>query len=164
MLLSSFFQFRTAINVRQRIRQRGRILQYKQSHYIPKSPDAAIPVSVLGSGYLRRLVRSNTAEAHRLVSLVDWQAFVSGVPSRNSPVTAAPVQGVRWHPSGAWRVTFKKSDMYRNFFVNCSCYFRVQQHGFAEARAKAVAYRRRLEFEWSQLSSAWKKIHPSSSV
>ncbi len=154
----NLLQTRTTINVRQRIRQRGRILQYKQTHYTPNKSSLTIPISVLGSGYLRRLVRSNTDEAHRLIGRVDWQAFATGVPAAALPAPV-PVQGVRWHPSGAWRVTFKKSDMHHNFFVNCSCYFRVTQHGFVQARAKAVAYRQTLENEWTQLQHTWNKLH-----
>lgn len=38
--------------------------------------------------------------------------------------------GVRWHPSGSWRVQFKRRCYEHNYFVNCSCYFRVGQWGF----------------------------------
>ena len=140
-------QTRTAINVRQKIRQRGRILQLKQSHFMPQKPDySSIPLSVLGSGYLRRLLIARTTRSVNLISKVDWSAFISGY------------RGVRWHPSGSWRVNFKKSNMHHNFFVNCSCYFKVREHGFQEAKRKAAAYRATLEREWFQASHFWSKL------
>lgn len=138
-------QIRTTIKVRQRMRFRGRLLQAKQAHYVPKPPGyAPLPISVLGSGYLRRLIRAGTATSAHLIQKVHWEGFSSSV------------RGVRWHPSGSWRVTFKKGVMFRNFFVNCSCYFRAEQYGFQRAKELAITYRRRLEVEWDQLQNAWK--------
>ena len=106
-----------------------------------------MPISVLGSGYLRRLIRAGSETSYDLIKQVDWKKFSCSVP------------GVRWHPSGAWRVTFKKGDMHHNFFVNCSCYFRVTQYGFNEAKRQAIAYRKRLGAEWFNLRSSWRKEH-----
>jgi AP2 domain len=132
------------VSVRQRIRQRGRLLQYKQTHYTPKPNGyTPLPVGLLGNGYLRRLLKANTAKALELVSQVEWSSF------------QCDVSGVRFHPSGSWRVTFKRSNMHTNFFVNCSCYFRTSQHGFFEAKKLAIAYRRRLEWEWENLETFW---------
>lgn len=141
---SLFQQVRTTVKVRQRIRYRGRLLQLKQTHFTPKPPGyLPIPVSVLGSGYLRRVLKAGTSTSHELIKQVDWLKFTCGV------------KGVRWHPSGSWRVTFKKSDVYQNFFVNCSCYFRVSRFGFDQAKTLAVSYRKRLEEEWRDLRSVW---------
>jgi hypothetical protein len=140
-------QIRTTVKVRQRIRFRGRLLQAKQTHYSPKPPGyVPIPMSVLGSGYIRRLIRAGTQASHELIQKVSWADFSS------------TVRGVRWHPSGAWRVSFKKEDLYRNFFVDCNCYFKVEQYGFHRAKQLAIGYRRRLEVEWTQLQRAWKTI------
>jgi len=140
-------QMRSTVKVRQRIRYRGRLLQMKQTHYSPKPPGyMPIPISVLGSGYLRRLFNAGTQTSHDLIQQVDWSKFTCGV------------RGVRWHPSGSWRVTFRKADAHHNFFVNCSCYFKVQRFGFDKAKSLATTYRQRLETEWNELRRSWGAI------
>lgn len=115
--------------ITQRRRSRGRIIQFKQSHYEPKPKNyEPIPMSVLGTGPLRRLVHSPKEEAEELMKKVDWNAYKTGVP------------GVRWHPTGGFRVQFKAHYKPKNFKVNCDMYFRVALYGFAEAKRRAIAY------------------------
>ncbi|EKX73155.1 conserved hypothetical protein [Theileria equi strain WA] len=105
-----------------------------------------LPKSLLKSSLIRRLLNSNTIEASDLVSKIAWDSYKSDV------------RGVRWHPSGSWCVRFIRRNHEHNFFVNCSCYFRVEQHGFFEAKRLAIAYRKRLEQEYSELEETWEKI------
>ena len=62
--------------VTMRKRCRGRIIQLKQQHYEPK-PDnyEALPVSLLGTGVVRRLVYSPKQEAEELLRKVRDRTF-----------------------------------------------------------------------------------------
>ncbi|EER17110.1 conserved hypothetical protein [Perkinsus marinus ATCC 50983] len=106
----------------------------------------AIPKSVMASGYIRRMFRAGTNESRELIKQIEWTKYLCGV------------RGVRWHPSGSWRVQFKRRCYEHNYFVNCSCYFRVGQWGFDRAKEMAIGYRRRLEYEWAEVQEAWKVI------
>merc|ERR1712187_446505 len=130
--------------VRQRRRSRGRIIQPKQTHYEPK-PDGykPLPISLLASGPVRRVLTTGTLEANRLAQSVDWDQYKSDV------------KGVRWHPVGGWRVQFDKRNYEHNFFVKCSCYFRVALYGFHRAKELAIGYRLRLEAEWEEQERIW---------
>ncbi|CAE7918483.1 unnamed protein product [Symbiodinium necroappetens] len=130
--------------VRQRRRSRGRIIQLKETHYEPK-PEGyqSLPMSLLASGPIRRVLSTRSAEAGRLAGAIDWERY------------KCDVKGVRWHASGAWRVLFNKKDYEHNFFVKCSCYFRVPIYGFDRAKELAIAYRRRLESEWDEQLRIW---------
>eukprot|EP00927_Polykrikos_kofoidii_P005904 TRINITY_DN12371_c0_g1_i3.p1 TRINITY_DN12371_c0_g1~~TRINITY_DN12371_c0_g1_i3.p1 ORF type:complete len:326 (-),score=39.67 TRINITY_DN12371_c0_g1_i3:184-1161(-) len=130
--------------VRQRRRSRGRIIQAKQHHYEPK-PDGyrPLPLSLLGSGPVRRVLMTGTEEAKRLAGMVDWERYKSDHP------------GVRWHPVGGWRVQFDRRDYEHNFYVKCDCYFRVGVYGFDRAKHLAMAYRSRLEAEWEEQQRIW---------
>ncbi|CAE7571264.1 unnamed protein product, partial [Symbiodinium pilosum] len=59
----------------------------------------------------------------------------------------------------AWRVLFNKKDYEHNFFVKCSCYFRVPIYGFERAKELAIAYRRRLDAEWDEQQRIWADLH-----
>ncbi|CAD7938501.1 unnamed protein product [Amoebophrya sp. A25] len=132
-------------NVRQRRRTRGRIVQLRQTHYEPKPDTAAkLPVSILGTGIVRRLVQSPRAEAEDLLRQIDWDKYKTGVP------------GVRWHPVGGFRVQFRRTRKDKNFQVYCSIYFRVGLYGFDEAKRRAIAYRKRLEQEWKEQEKIWR--------
>mmetsp|Transcript_94359 Transcript_94359/g.250623 ORF Transcript_94359/g.250623 Transcript_94359/m.250623 type:complete len:237 (-) Transcript_94359:14-724(-) len=131
----------------QRRRSRGRIIQLKQTHYEPK-PDgyAPVPLSLMGSGHLRRVIKAGTVEARQLAAAVDWDRY------------KCDVKGVRWHPVGGWRVQFDRRDYEHNFFVKCSCYFRVPIYGFDRAKELAIAYRLRLEAEWEEQEQIWARL------
>lgn len=133
--------------VTQRRRTRGRLIQLKQTHYEPK-PDgyAPLPLSLLASGAVRRVMMTNTVEAQRLAGQVDWDRY------------KCDVKGVRWHPVGGWRVQFDRRNYQHNFFVKCSCYFRVGQYGFEGARELAIGYRKRLEAEWEEQEQQWERL------
>lgn len=89
------------------------------------------------------MIRSQSFEALDITRNIDWNKYKSYTV------------GVRWHPSGSWRVQFNRRSYEHNFFVACSCFFRVHEHGFEKAKQLAVAYRRRLEKEWEELESTW---------
>eukprot|EP00392_Amoebophrya_sp_AT5.2_P006650 g6662.t1 len=93
-------------NVRQRRRSRGRIVQLKQTHYEPKTDcSGKLPVSILGTGVLRRLVQSSRSEAEDLLRQIDWDKYRTGV------------SGVRWHSMGGFMVQFKRRRLDKNFVV-----------------------------------------------
>eukprot|EP00916_Digyalum_oweni_P008346 GHVL01014001.1.p1 GENE.GHVL01014001.1~~GHVL01014001.1.p1 ORF type:complete len:194 (-),score=31.17 GHVL01014001.1:200-781(-) len=124
-----------------------KILRPIQSPYIPKSDDySPLPIALLGSGPIRRLIRGNAAESERLAAEVDWDKYKCNV------------KGVRWHPMGGWRVQFRASNHERNFIVKCSTYFRVSEYGLHEAKRLAISYRKRLEAEWEELNQCWDKL------
>ncbi|CAJ1403831.1 unnamed protein product [Effrenium voratum] len=133
--------------VRQRRRSRGRIIQLKETHYEPK-PEGyqPLPLSLLASGPIRRVLATRTVEAKRLVGVIDWERYKCNV------------KGVRWHAVGGWRVTFDRKDHYHNFFVRCSCYFRVAIYGFERGKELAIAYRKRLEAEWDEQQRIWAEL------
>lgn len=106
----------------------------------------ALPKSLLSSSLIRKLVYANTIEAEQIAKKVNWDAYKCNV------------RGVRWHPSGSWYVQFNRRNYEKNFFVNCHCYFSVEEHGFEEAKQKAIAYRKRLEAEYDELQAAWREI------
>ncbi|CDR96289.1 hypothetical protein, conserved [Babesia bigemina] len=110
------------------------------------SNDDALPKSLLCNSAIRKLVYSNTVEAQKLARKVDWDAYKCNV------------RGVRWHPSGSWYVQFNRRNYEKNFFVNCHCYFRVDEHGFHDAKEKAIAYRKRLEAEYDELQETWHEM------
>lgn len=133
-----------AQRVRQLRRTRGRIIQLKQTHYEPKPEGySPLPLSLLGSGPIRRVLKAGTVEAKRLAGSVDWDRY------------KCDVRGVRWHPVGGWRVQFDRRNYEHNFFVKCSCYFRVAIYGFDRAKELAVGYRRRLDAEWEEQMRIW---------
>mmetsp|Transcript_96746 Transcript_96746/g.300854 ORF Transcript_96746/g.300854 Transcript_96746/m.300854 type:complete len:234 (-) Transcript_96746:394-1095(-) len=137
----------TVKRVTQRRRSRGRIIQLKQTHYEPKPDDyEPLPVSLLASGPIRRVLRAGTVEAKELAATVDWNKY------------KCDTKGVRWHPVGGWRVQFDRRDYEHNFFVKCSCYFRVSIHGFDRAKELAIGYRKRLEAEWDEQQRIWAKL------
>mmetsp|Transcript_17145 Transcript_17145/g.45666 ORF Transcript_17145/g.45666 Transcript_17145/m.45666 type:complete len:225 (+) Transcript_17145:104-778(+) len=133
--------------VTQRRRSRGRIIQLKQTHYEP-TPEgySPLPLSLLANGHIRRTLKAGTQDANRLVSQVDWERY------------KCDVTGVRWHAVGAWRVQFDRKDYEHNFFVKCSCYFRVSIYGFDRAKELAIGYRRRLEAEWEEQQRIWARL------
>jgi len=134
-------------NVVQRRRYMGRILHPKQTDYVPKPPGyQPLPVSLLASSTIRRIVKTDSQEALDLAAKVDWDRY------------KCSVAGVRWHPNGSWRVQFRKSNVEHNFYVNCSCYFRTALYGFDAARERAIAYRDRLQAEWEELEQTWKRM------
>mmetsp|Transcript_48874 Transcript_48874/g.109900 ORF Transcript_48874/g.109900 Transcript_48874/m.109900 type:complete len:252 (+) Transcript_48874:85-840(+) len=139
--------FSTVKRVTQRRRSRARIVQLKQTHYEPK-PDgyAPLPLSLMASGPIRRVIRAGTVEAKQLAGAVDWERYKCDVP------------GVRWHPVGGWRVQFDRRDYEHNFFVKCSCYFRVSIYGFDRAKELAIGYRKRLEAEWEEQQRIWAQL------
>eukprot|EP00435_Cladocopium_sp_Y103_P057688 s694_g20.t1 len=133
--------------VRQRRRSRGRILQLKETHYEPK-PEGyqPLPLSLLASGPIRRVLSTRSVEAKRLAGSIDWERY------------KCDVKGVRWHACGGWRVLFNKKDFEHNFFVKCSCYFRVAIYGFDRSKELAIAYRKRLEAEWEEQQQIWAEL------
>lgn len=106
----------------------------------------ALPKSLLCNSVIRKLVYSNTVEAEELAKRINWDAY------------KCDVKGVRWHPSGSWYVQFNRRNYEKNFFVNCHCYFSVEEHGFEEAKKKAISYRKRLEAEYEELQEAWQQM------
>lgn len=133
--------------VKQRRRSRGRIIQLKQTHYEPKPEGyTPLPLSLMGSGYVRRVLKAGTVDANAMAEQVSWDRYKSDV------------RGVRWHQAGAWRVQFDRRNYEHNFFVKCSCYFRVQIYGFDRAKELAIAYRRRLEAEWEEQQAIFEKL------
>ncbi|CAJ1360009.1 unnamed protein product [Effrenium voratum] len=66
--------------VRQRRRSRGRIIQLKETHYEPK-PEGyqPLPLSLLASGPIRRVLATRTVEAKRLVGVIDWERYKCNV-------------------------------------------------------------------------------------
>ena len=143
----SDFYHRGVKRVTQKRRTMGRLMQLQQSHYFPKPDDLySIPKSVMGSGYIRRLLKANTAGAHALIPQVAWEKFICAT------------KGVRWHPCGAWRVQFSRRDREHNFHVGVDCYFYAKQHGFHQAKQMAIGYRKRLEQEWEEAEAGWKII------
>merc|ERR1712176_1639392 len=77
---------------------------------------------------------------------VDWERY------------KCDVRGVRWHADGAWRIQFKRNDHEHNFFVKCSCFFRVHRYGFDRAKELAICYRKRLEAEWDEQERIWARL------
>ena len=125
----------------------GRLVQLEQSHYFPKPDDyRPIPKAVLGSGYIRRLLKSGTNDAQALIPQVAWEKFI------------CDVKGVRWHPCGAWRVQFSRRNREHNFHVGVDCYFYTKLHGFHKAKEMAIGYRKRLELEWEEAEAGWRAI------
>ncbi|UVC54225.1 hypothetical protein MACJ_003760 [Theileria orientalis] len=105
-----------------------------------------LPKSLLKSPVIRKLIYANTAESTEIVSQINWDVYKSDV------------KGVRWHPSGSWLVQFVKRNYENNFFVNCYAYFSVEKYGFFEAKKLAIAYRKRLEFEYAELEETWEML------
>eukprot|EP00929_Paragymnodinium_shiwhaense_P115938 TRINITY_DN85105_c0_g1_i1.p1 TRINITY_DN85105_c0_g1~~TRINITY_DN85105_c0_g1_i1.p1 ORF type:complete len:260 (-),score=52.51 TRINITY_DN85105_c0_g1_i1:12-791(-) len=133
--------------VRQRRRSRGRLIHPKQTHYVPKPDDyEPLPLSLLSTGNIRRVLKAGTQESKELIGGVDWERYKSGCP------------GVRWHPVGGWRVQFNRRNYEHNFFVKCSAYFRVALYGFDHGKDLAVAYRKRLEAEWAEQERIWYRM------
>lgn len=133
--------------MRQKRRTMGRLIQLKQSHYFPKPDDyTPIPKAVLGSGYIRRLLKAGTSLSQQLIPQVMWEKFI------------CTTKGVRWHPCGAWRVQFSRRNLEHNYHVGVDCYFYTKLHGFHRAKEMAIAYRKRLETEWEEAEAGWKKI------
>ena len=125
----------------------GRVIQLQQTHYFPKPDDyLPIPKSVMGSGYIRRLLKAGTRTAQSLIPQVAWEKYVCNV------------KGVRWHPCGAWRVQFSRRNLEHNYHVGVDCYFYARIHGFHKAKELAVAYRARVEAEWAEAEEGWKRI------
>ncbi len=128
----------------------GRLVQLQQSHYFPKADDyTPIPKAVLGSGYVRRLLKAGTADSQSLIPQVAWEKFI------------CDVKGVRWHPCGAWRVQFSRRNREHNFHVGVDCYFYTKLHGFHRAKEMAIGYRKRLELEWEEAEAGWLAIDAS---
>ena len=139
----------------QKRRHQMRIVQPKQEAYTPPpaaegaprgSPPQPLPLSLVNSGPVRRLLYSGSSAAAVAAAAVDWRQYVS------------PCRGVRWHPCGAWRVQFDRRNKERNFFVRADLYFRVGLYGFHGAKAKAIKYRKRLEQEWLELQDTWRTL------
>ena len=125
----------------------GRLVQLQQTHYFPKPEDYhPIPKAVLGSGYIRRLLKAGTNASRTLIPEVAWEKFI------------CTTKGVRWHPCGAWRVQFARRNREHNYHVGVDCYFYTKLHGFHRAKEMAVAYRKRLEEEWAEAESGWEAI------
>lgn len=140
-------QVRGVKRVRQKRRTMGKLIQLKQSHYFPKpEEDTPIPKSVLGSGYIRRLLKAGTTSSMNLIPSVAWGKFI------------CTTKGVRWHPCGAWRVQFSRRNLEHNYHVGVDCYFYTKLHGFHRAMELAIAYRKRLEQEWAEAEEGWRKI------
>jgi hypothetical protein len=140
-------QTRGVKRVRQKRRTMGRLIQLKQSHYFPKPDDyTPIPKAVLGSGYIRRLLKAGTHTSQQLIPQVMWEKFM------------CTTKGVRWHPCGAWRVQFSRRNLEHNYHVGVDCYFYTKQHGFHRAQEMAIAYRQRLEKEWAEAEAGWMKM------
>eukprot|EP00386_Alphamonas_edax_P013121 GDKI01040642.1.p1 GENE.GDKI01040642.1~~GDKI01040642.1.p1 ORF type:complete len:270 (-),score=41.58 GDKI01040642.1:180-989(-) len=133
--------------VYQKRRYNMRILKPMQTKYVPKPPGyQPLPLSLMASGAVRRLVKANTQESYEMAQKIDWDRY------------KCDVRGVRWHPNGSWRVQFHRSNHQHNFFVKVSCYFRVALYGFEGAKQLAIGYRRRLEVEWDELTETWEGI------
>eukprot|EP00922_Rhytidocystis_sp_ex-Travisia-forbesii_P047990 GHVS01071511.1.p1 GENE.GHVS01071511.1~~GHVS01071511.1.p1 ORF type:complete len:178 (+),score=23.30 GHVS01071511.1:175-708(+) len=128
-----------------------KILQPMQQPYQPK-PEGyqPVPLSVMGSGPLRRVINTNSAEAFELAKAVQWDKY------------KCSVRGVRWHPNGSWRVQFTRRNYEHNFFVKANCYFRVGLYGFEGAKHLAIGYRKRLQQEWEELLSTWDVLDRSA--
>ena len=125
----------------------GRLIQLQQSHYFPKPLDyAPVPKSVMGSGYIRRLLKSGTTTSRSLIPQVAWEKYI------------CTTRGVRWHPCGAWRVQFCRRNYEQNYHVGVDCYFYARVHGFHRAKELAIAYRARLEKEWEEAEQGWATI------
>jgi hypothetical protein len=125
----------------------GRLIQLQQSHYFPKPLDyAPVPKSVMGSGYIRRLLNSGTMTSRSLIPQVAWEKYI------------CTTRGVRWHPCGAWRVQFCRRNYEQNYHVGVDCYFYARVHGFHRAKELAIAYRARLEKEWEEAEQGWATI------
>ena len=125
----------------------GRLIQLQQSHYFPKPDDyQPIPKSVMGSGFIRRLMKAGTQTSQSMIPQVAWEKFI------------CTTKGVRWHPCGAWRVQFSRRNREHNFHVGVDCYFYAKTHGFHKAKELAMGYRQRLEAEWADAEEAWAKI------
>ena len=140
-------QSRGVKRVRQKRRTMGKLIQLKQTHYFPKPEDyTPIPKAVLGSGYIRRLLKAGTVTSTSLIPKVVWEKFV------------CTTKGVRWHPCGAWRVQFSRRNLEHNYHVGVDCYFYTKLHGFHRAKELAIAYRKRLEMEWEEAEAGWQKI------
>merc|ERR1712151_949570 len=122
-------------------------IQPKQTHYEPK-PEGyqPLPLSLLASGPLRRVLTTGTVDARRLAASVDWERY------------KCDVRGVRWRPVGGWRVLFHRRNYEHNFFVKVDMYFRVHLYGFDKAKELAIAYRKRLEAEWEEQLEIWYKL------
>ena len=147
------FQVRGVKRVRQKRRTMGKLIQLKQSHYFPKPEDyTPIPKAVLGSGYIRRLLKSGTMASLDLIPAVAWEKFIS------------TTKGVRWHPCGAWRVQFSRRNLAHNYHVGVDCYFYTKLHGFHRAKELAIAYRKRLEEEWAEAEEGWRKIDEERAI
>jgi hypothetical protein len=140
-------QTRGVKRVRQKRRTMGKLIQLKQSHYFPKPDDyTPIPKAVLGSGYVRRLLKAGTVDSLDLIPTVAWEKFM------------CTTEGVRWHPCGAWRVQFSRRNLEHNYHVGVDCYFYTKLHGFHRAKELAISYRKRLELEWEEAEDSWRKI------
>ena len=140
-------QSRGVKRVRQKRRTMGKLIQLKQTHYFPKPEDyTPIPKAVLGSGYIRRLLKAGTSASTELIPKVDWEKYI------------CTTKGVRWHPCGAWRVQFSRRNLEHNYHVGVDCYFNTKLHGFHRAKELAIAYRKRLEAEWEEAEAGWRKI------
>jgi hypothetical protein len=125
----------------------GRLIQLQQSHYFPKPEDyKPIPKAVMGSGYIRRLLKAGTESANTLIPQVEWEKYI------------CDTKGVRWHPCGAWRVQFSRRNREHNYHVGVDCYFYARIHGFHRSKELAVAYRKRLEKEWEEAEAGWRQI------
>jgi hypothetical protein len=125
----------------------GRLIQLQQSHYFPKPDDyKPIPKAVMGSGYVRRLLKAGTESANSLIPQIAWEKYI------------CDTKGVRWHPCGAWRVQFSRRNREHNYYVGVDCYFYARIHGFHRAKELAVAYRKRLEQEWEEADAGWRQI------
>jgi hypothetical protein len=131
----------------------GRLIQLQQTHYYPKPAEyQSIPKSVLGSGYIRRLLNAGTTTSRSLIPSVEWDKFI------------CTTKGVRWHPCGAWRVQFSRRNHEHNFHVGVDCYFYSKHHGFHRAKELAIGYRQRVEAEWTELESVWAKVDEAKAL
>lgn len=143
----------------QKRRHQMRILQPKQDPYKYQGTEYSgdgrgtgpgpLPLSLVNSGPVKKLIYSGSAASIAAARAIDWDQYRS------------PCVGVRWHPSGAWRVQFDRRCVARNFFVSADLYFRVGLYGFAGAKQRAVQYRRRLEAEWKELQQTWHNLDAS---
>lgn len=131
----------------------GRVVQLQQTHYFPKPDDyQAIPKAVMGSGYIRRLLKSGTSASQTMIPQVAWEKYI------------CTTKGVRWHPCGAWRVQFSRRNHEHNFHVGVDCYFYARIHGFHKAKELAIGYRQRLETEWAEAEEGWRKIDEDRAI
>merc|ERR1711920_653651 len=53
---------------------------------------------------------------------------------------------------------FDRRDYEHNFFVKCSCFFRVNIYGFERAKELAIGYRKRLDAEWEEQLAIWARL------